>query len=193
MLELAAIKEPAARKQFAQASVLPVRIRLNEDWGRMMTLAIQTADTWGGIGVVMGQELMNRGEINRLECHDPALRAALDGDLPASALPWMEYRGTPRLFAVTKRSVVDRGESLSLKIIALDKAPVKSVVVKVRPFGGEWQTIPATHLGRAVYEAKLSAVQDDFDYYLTAETDGGQKLVWPATAPSIKQSVVITE
>ena len=193
MGELAAIKEAAARKQFAQAIVLPVRIRLNEDWGRMMTLAIQTAETWGGIGVVMGQELMNRGEINRLECHDPALRAALDGDLPASALPWMEYRGTPRLFAVTKRSLVDRGETLSLRIIALDKAPVKSVVVKVRPFGGEWQTIPATHLGRAVYGATLPTVKDDFEYYLAAETEGGQKLVWPATAPSVNQTVVATE
>jgi alpha-L-rhamnosidase len=193
MAELAAIKEPAARRQFAQATVLPVRIQLNEDWGRMMTLAIQTADTWGGIGVVMGQELMNRGEINRLECHDPALRAALDENLPASALPWMEYRGTPRLFAVTKRSVVERGESLSLRIIALDKAPVKSVFVKVRPFGGEWQTIPVTHLARAVYEAKLPTVQDDFEYYITAETTDDQKLVWPATAPSVNQTVVVAE
>ena len=193
MAELAAIKDPAARKQYARATVLPVRIRLNEDWGHMMTLAIQTADSWGGIGVVMGQELMNRGEINRLECHDPALRAALGGDLPASALPWMEYRGTPRLFAVTKRSVIDRGESLSLKIIALDKAPVRSVAIRVRPFGGEWQTIPATHLGRAVYEAKLPPPQDDFEYHITAETAGGQQLVWPATAPSVNQTVVVTE
>jgi hypothetical protein len=193
MAELAAIKGPAARKQFAQTTVLPVRVRLNDDWGRMMTLAIQTADTWGGIGVVMGQELMNRGEINRLECHDPALRAALGGELPASALPWLEYRGTPRLFAVTKRSVVDRGEALSLKIIALDKAPVKSVTVRVRPFGGAWQAIPATHLGRAVYEAKLPPPQDDFEYHITAETAGGQQLVWPATAPSLNQTVVVTE
>ena len=193
MGQLAAITEPVARKQFAQASVLPVRIRLNEDWGRMMTLAIQTADTWGGIGVVMGQELMNRREINRLECHDPALRAALGEDLPASALPWMEYRGAPRLFAVTKRSVVDRGEALPLKIIALDKTPVKSVTVKVRPLGGEWQAIPATHLGRAVYEAMLPPPQDDFEYHITAETAGGQQLVWPATAPGLNQTVVVTQ
>jgi hypothetical protein len=136
---------------------------------------------------------MNRGEINRLECHDPALRAALGCELPASTLPWLEYRGTPRLFAVTKRSVVDRGELVSLKIIALDKAPVKSVTVRVRPFGGAWQAIPATHLGRAVYEAKLPPPQDDFEYHITAETAGGQQLVWPATAPSLNQTVVVTE
>jgi hypothetical protein len=159
-----------------------------------MTLAIQTAETWGGIGVVMGQELMNRGESNLLERHDPALRSALGEDLPASVLPWMEYRGTPRLFALTARSVADRGESLTLRVIALDKAPVKSVAVHIRPLGkGEWQTIPVTHIARAVYEAKLPTVHDDFEYYLTAETDGGQELVWPATAPSMNQTVVTAE
>ena len=123
----------------------------------------------------------------------PALRAALGGELPAGALPWMEYRGAPRLFAVTKRSVVDRGEPLFLRIIALDKAPVKSVAVNVRPFGGGWQAIPATHLGRAVYEAKLPPAQDDFEYFITAETAAGRQLVWPATAPSINQTVVAME
>ena len=67
------------------------------------------------------------------------------------------------------------------------------MVVKVRPLGGKWQTIPATHLARAVYAAKLPTVPDDFEYYLTAETAGGQKLVWPATAPSVNQTVVTAE
>ncbi len=67
-----------------------------------------------------------------------------------------------------------RGETLTLKIIALDKQPVKSVTSTGRPLGkGEWQTIPATHIARAVYEAKLPAAQDDFEYYLSVETTAG--------------------
>jgi hypothetical protein len=184
MRRLASITEPSAQKAFARDTALPARIRLNEDWGRMMTLAIETAETWGGIGVVMGQEMMNRGECNLLERHDPALRAALGEDLPASALPWREYRGKPRLFAVTARSLADRGESLGLRIIALDNQPVSAVIVHHRLLGrGKWQATPATHLARAVYEAKLPPAQDDYEYYLTASTAGGAKLVWPASAP----------
>jgi len=48
--------------------------------------------------------------------------------------PWpKDYQGAPRLIVPTLRSVVTRGETLALKIIALDKQPVKSVVVRLRP------------------------------------------------------------
>ncbi|MCI0498356.1 MAG: hypothetical protein L0Y36_01560 [Planctomycetales bacterium] len=194
MNQLATIREPAARKAFARETVLPVRIRLNEDWGQMITLAIESADTWGGIGVVMGQEMMNRGELNLLERHDPVLRAALGEDLPAGTLPSLEYRGAPRLFSLTVRSVADCGESLSLRIIALDKQPVSSVSVHIRPLGqGDWQTIPASHVARAVYKVQLPTAQDDFEYFITAETAGGQKLVWPAAAPELNQTVITME
>jgi hypothetical protein len=104
--------------------------------------------------------------------------------------PWpKEYRGAARLIVPCVRSVVNKGESLKVKIIALDKRPVKSVVVHQRPLGkGDWQTIPATHVARAVYEAKLPAAQDDFEYYIT----DGKDLVWPATAPQLNQTVVVT-
>ena len=105
--------------------------------------------------------------------------------------PWpKEYQGQPRLIVPCVRSVVNKGESLKLTIIALDKSPVNFVVVHVRRLGkGPWQTIPATRIARAVYEAKLPAEEDDFEYYITA----GKNLVWPATATNINQTVVVTE
>jgi hypothetical protein len=195
MGRLAALKDPAERKAFARDTVLPVRVRLNEDWGRMMTLAIQTAESWGGIGVVMGQEAMNRGCNNRLECHDPALSEALGEDLPASALPWAEYRGIPRLYPLSARSVAERGESLALRIIALDQQPVKSAVLRWRPMGqGDWQEIPLRHVARAVYTVALPPLTgESLEYYIEAETAGGSTLHWPSTAPVLNQTVVVRE
>ena len=87
-----------------------------------------------------------------------------------------------------------RGESLILKIIAIDLRPVESVAVHVRPLGkGDWRTIPATHVARAIYAARLPAAEDDYEYYVTAEFSGGKGLVWPATAPSLNQTVITYE
>jgi hypothetical protein len=107
--------------------------------------------------------------------------------------PWPKaYQGTPRLIVTTVRSIVAKDEALTLKIIALDNQPVKSLTVKVRPLGSaSWQTVPSLHLARAVHEATLPPAQDDFEYYITAETAAGQTLVWPATAPDLNQSVII--
>jgi hypothetical protein len=40
-----------------------------------------------------------------------------------------------------------------------------------------------------VFEAKLPAARDDFEYYFTA----GENLVWPANAPQLRQTVVTPE
>jgi hypothetical protein len=107
--------------------------------------------------------------------------------------PWPKaYQGTPRIIVTTVRSIVAKGEALTLKIIALDKQPIKSLSVKIRQFGTvNWQSVPSRHLTRAVHEATLPPAQDDFEYYITAETAASQTLVWPATAPGLNQSVVI--
>jgi hypothetical protein len=110
-----------------------------------------------------------------------------------TAQPWpREYQSQPRLIVPTVRSVLTHGETLTLKIIALDKQPVKSISVRVRPLGqGEWTAVPAAHAARAVYEAKLPVTTEDFEYYISAETSAGDHLVWPATAPEMNQTVVV--
>ena len=51
---------------------------------------------------------------------------------------------------MTARTAVAKGETLTLKIIALDKQPVKAIVVNIRSLGrGDWQSIPVTHVARA--------------------------------------------
>jgi hypothetical protein len=184
--------DAAATKRFATEAALPARIELQNAWREMMTLCLETADTWGSIGHVLTHETYNRTNNGLLESHDRALATALGGDLLEKLRSDRDYHGAARLIIPTIRSIAFQGESLTLKIIALDKRPVKSVAVHFRPLGnGKWKTIMATHLARAVYVAKLPAAQDDFEYYISAETAGGKRIVWPATAPEINQTVVV--
>ena len=194
MSELSKKPDAAAKEEFAKETVLPARVELQNAWRQMMTLCLETADTWGAIGHVFTHEMFNRGEMRLLEGHDRALAAALSGELPEELRPDRTYYGAPRLIVPTVRSVVIKGEVLTLKIIALDKQPVESITVRLRSLGqGDWQTIPASHLARAVYQAKLPAARDDFEYYIEASLAGGEKLRWPATAPQLNQTVVATE
>ena len=184
--------DAAAKKEFAVESALPARVELQNAWRQMVTLCLETADTWGAIGHVFTHEMFNRGEMGLLEGHDRTLVATLGGELPKELRPDHEYYGASRLIVPTVRSVAIKGEALTLKIIALDQQPVKSVVVHSRPFGsGEWKTIPAMHLVRAVWNATLPAASDDFEYRVVAESATGAKLTWPATAPEMNQTVVV--
>ena len=99
-----------------------------------------------------------------------------------------EYQGAPRIIVPCVRSVINKNESLKLKIMVLSSSPCKSVSVRVRPLGKrEWQAADAKHVARGVWQAELPASIDDYEYYITA----GDKLVWPATAPQLNQTVVV--
>jgi len=192
---MADCKEPAQRKAFARDTVLPVRVRLNEEWGGMATLSIETANTWGGIGNVMGNETMSRGELNLFERHDAALREALGEDLPAAAQPWPEYRGAPRIVVPTKRSVVDQGEHLTLRVIVPARQNPKAAALHWRPMGqGQFRNIALKHVARGVYTVTLPPAKGlAIEYYIQATSRTGERLVWPATAPEMNQTVVVTE
>ena len=50
----------------------------------------------------------------------------------------------------------------------------------------------ATHRARQAYRVALPAQsQGTVEYYLEAVLEDGQKVRWPATAPSINQTVVV--
>ena len=87
-----------------------------------------------------------------------------------------------------------KGESLKLRILVLDRQPVKTVSVQVRPMGGgAWRETAARHVARGVYEAVFPAAADDFEYSVVAETADGKTLRWPAAAPAVSQTVVVTD
>jgi hypothetical protein len=149
-------------------------------WGETYRFLLATVNTPGGLAMVVNME------------NHPGWSATI---AKYSMQPWPNgYEGQPRLIVSTVRGVVHQGESLTLKIIALDRQPVKSVTVKTRPLGrGEWRMLDASHQARAVWQARLPAATEDFEYSVEARTADGQTLRWPASAPEINQTVVVLQ
>jgi hypothetical protein len=193
MAEQSKLTDPEARRAFARNNVLPVRVRLKEDWGRMMTLCLETADTWGSIGHVFTHEMFNRGTMGLLEGHDQAIQKAFGADLPDAVRASKAYEGRPRLIVPSRRSVAVAGEALTLKVFVLDNLPPKSAVLRWRPLGlGAWRSVPLKQVARAVHTVSLPPVADEtLEYYLEAKTIGGVLLRWPAAAPKLNQTVVV--
>ena len=185
-------KAPEIEKPATIEAALKARRQLVRDWTTMMTHLLETVSTPGEMGTVANLELHTRVSGGYLTNFDARLEKLLGKPLPADCAIPIDYAGQPRLIIPTVRSVVNNGEALNLKFIAMDKRPVKSVTVKTRPLGaGAWQTIPATHLTRAVWSATLPAATDDFEYQVVAESATGANLTWPATAPEMNQTVVV--
>jgi len=77
----------------------------------------------------------------------------------------------PRLFVPTRPSLLKSGESLRIFVVAPGQTDFLPVQLLRRPQGThEWQSSPATHVGRSVYAATLgpfSARDEVIEYYAT--------------------------
>jgi hypothetical protein len=75
---------------------------------------------------------------------------------------------------------------------ATDHGQDARATVNVRPLGGgEFVRTPMVCQGRGVYAAVVDGPDADFEYYVEAVTEAGRRLVWPATAPGLNQTVVV--
>jgi hypothetical protein len=187
--------DPAKKKRLTMDEALPVRLALARQWETMMTLLLQTVSTPGEMGTIANLEqhvLRNSNGPHFMDRHDQKLAEWSGAPLPAAVTPRKDYQGPPRLIVPTVRSVIAQGEPLVLKIIALDRQPMRSVVVNERPLGGgQWREIPAKHVARAVYSVTLPVAAEDFEYRVTATTAAGLELHWPASAPAMNQTVIL--
>ena len=176
------------------AVALAQRVELAKIWSQLLTLQAAIVSTPGELGTIANLEEHTRQHEHFVEADDADLIQALGSPLPPETVTAKNYAGPAKLVVPTVRSCVRPNETLQLTIIALDQQPVRQVTMNFRPLGQTtWQTQSATHVGRAIYEVKLPPAQDDFEYSITAQTAGGEKLVWPATAPAINQTVVVNE
>lgn len=181
------------QRRIAREQALPLRERMVQLLGEMYGDLLATLNNSSELGTLANVEQQWLLRTKFLIAHDQRLEELLGESLPTSAQPWKDYRGPARLVVMTARGSAAQGEQLLLPIIALDQPPVKSVVVRFRPLGrGAWRAVDAQHLARAIYQAKLPAAMEDFEYFAEMETTGGQTFHWPATAPERNQIVVIT-
>jgi hypothetical protein len=189
-------QEPDAteRRRLAREEALPRRRELVPLLAEMYAYLLATLHNASELGTLCNLEQQSMLRTKLITAHDAQLEEWLGAPLPADAHPWPDYRGPARLVVLTARGLQRAGESLPLRIVALDRQPMKKISAHIRPLGeGNWKTIQVKHLARAVYEARLPAARRDFEYHLTAETAGGQKLIWPATAPAMNQTVVVAD
>lgn len=170
---------------------LKVRIRMARLWEQMMSHQLAAVDTPGEMGTVANLEQHTRATLKFLPAHDELLAQALGSALPEEAEPSKSYQGVARIIVPTVRTQVDKGESLRLKVIVLDKTLPRTVAICWRPLGnGNFEKLNLRNIGRATYEAQFPATEGSFEYYIEAETADGSNLIWPATAPRICQTVV---
>jgi hypothetical protein len=117
------------------------------------------------------------------------MEAGLGVSLPPEANPSAFYTGNPFVKVTQARSQIYKGKSM--KLTALIMAPPATATLYYRPLGeGSFQSKSLSHVARSVYEITIPAQQDDFEYYIQAETAIGNA-TYPVTAPEINQTVVV--
>jgi hypothetical protein len=192
MAKVVAEKDPAAKAKLAREKALPLRLSLLRACAEINEHLMATVRNQSELGTITNIEQQTMKRTKLLTGRDAELAAALGAPLPPDAMPWKDYRGKPLLTPLTARGDAAKGEALVVPILALAKSPVKSVVVKVRPLGsGEWKTVPAAHVARALWKARLPASSEDFEYTVEAVTSSGETLRWPASAPDLPQTVIV--
>ncbi len=195
MEEMKENKEASKTSNLATEAV-KIRITMARQWETMMTLLLQTVQTPGELGTVANCEQHVRRNSNKehfLDLHDKRLEEILGQPLPAEIHPTKDYLGGGRLIVLTRRSRIGAKESLKIPVIILDSQAPQSAVLFWREMGkSDFYMINLDHQARAVYSATLPpATGGDIEYYIEAKMAEGKKLVWPATAPGLNQTVVV--
>lgn len=112
--------------------------------------------------------------------------------LPDDAAATKDYQGKPRLIVPTVRTLLDKGESLTLKVIVLDNLPAETAELFYKQLGKkDFSKIDLKHVSRGVYTVTLPDITEDIEYYIMAKTVSGKNLLWPATATTMNQSIVV--
>jgi len=193
MKRVQAGETPDLRARLASDEALPAYRRLLTGIGEVCGYLLTTVSTLGCIGTVINWQQKIWPALVEKTGQD--LSAALGAELPANVLPSKNYQGAPRIIVPTLRSVLEAGEPLSLKAILLDDLPPRKFSLHYRPLGqGQFAALELTHVARGVYRVQIPAQKPQvaaWEYFLQAETSAGQSLVFPPTAPTINQTVVI--
>ncbi len=173
---------------------LAVRQELARLWVTMIRFQIAAVDTPGEMGTIANLEQQSRGAAQLLTKHDAALIKLLGAELPAACQPSKAYEGPARIIVPTVRTLVAVDEKLTLKIILPGVNQPNNANLCWRWMGSDiFKTLPLKHIARSVYSVTLPAANKDFEYYIRVGESNGTKLVWPATAPQLNQTVIVAD
>jgi hypothetical protein len=191
MREAGAAQEPDRKLSLARDEVLPLRLALARSWEDMIASYVNCASSPGEVGTIASIESGNRARI--VSAQDAAIAKILGQPLPPEAAVRTAYRGAPRVFVSARRTQMKPGEPLEIRAFVLSSQKCAGATLFWRPLGEDrFKKVIATHRARQAYRASLPALsRGAAEYYLEAGLENGQKVRWPATAPSINQTVTV--
>ncbi|MCX6880230.1 MAG: hypothetical protein NTW21_41465 [Verrucomicrobia bacterium] len=180
-----------AQREFARKEILPLRLDVARHYENLIAALVRCAKSPGEIGTITSIESGCRGRI--VSAHDAAIEKLLGTPLPAEAAIRTAYRGEPRIFVSAPCTQMPAAKPLEIRAFVLANSKCDRVTLYCRPLGeGAFQPVPAVHRARQAYRVALPAQsQGTLEYFLEAVLDGGRKVRWPTTAPSINQTVVV--
>jgi hypothetical protein len=191
MKEVNAAQEPDQKLSLVRKEVLPLRLDLARSYESLIATFVNCAKSPGEIGTISSIESGSRQRV--VSAHDVAIAQILGEPLPAEAAVSTVYRGTPRICVPARRTQMNAGEPQEIRAFVLSGAKCAALNVYWRSLGeGQFKKVAATHRTRQAYRVALPArSQGTLEYYLEAALEDGEKLLWPATAPSINQTVIV--
>ena len=183
--------QPDRKQALARENVLPLRLSVARSYEQLIAALAACAKTPGELGTISSIESGMREAI--VSAHDQAIARMLGEPLPPGAAVGTAYRGAPRIFISARRTLANAGEPQEIRAFVLSGAKCTGMTVHWRSLGeGRFRNLAATHRSRQAYRVNLPArSRGAVEYYLEAALDNGQKVVWPATAPAINQTVVL--
>jgi hypothetical protein len=186
-------KNPAALKSRAATTLLPAYREVVARYGEAYRELLGTVSTKGGLATVVYWEQVFLPNV--IEKAGREVADALGEPLPADLAMPTAYRGRARLIVPTVRTHAAAGEKLTIRAIVLAENPPREVTLHWGKMGGDASLarIAMVHVARGVYEAALppEATRDDLEYCILADVGEPDPLLWPTTAPRLKQTVVI--
>ncbi len=183
------LTDDAARKEAASRTLLPLRAKIVAQVKAVFDELLPTVGTTGELGTVANwaQHILPP----LLEKSGEELAAMLGQKLPAEAQLGHAYSGSPRIFILTRPSAVAAGDTLRLKVMVLAQGKPDEISLFWRRLGqGKFEKAIVEPVARGVFQAKLTNLQDDIEYYAEARF-GKEKKVFPPTAPDRNETVVI--
>lgn len=194
MLECQKLRDDGKKRQLIENKAIPARIEANRKWGEMETSLLSALGTTGEMGTVANLEQHNFFMLNLLQKYDSLMTSISGQDLPAEAQPWKDYRGPERIIVPAVRTLLEKGEGLSMKVIILENSSEANADLYWRPIGeNTFRKNKLIHLSRGVYTLHLKQKElnnRDFEYYIEAGTPSGKILRFPVSAPQINQTVL---
>jgi len=190
MKEANAIQEAGEKMKFVRKAVLSLRCDIARSYEDLIAAFVNCAKSPGEIGTISSIESGSRERI--VSSQDGAIAHILGGPLPPEAEVRTAYRGTPRIFVSARRTQANVGEAQEIRAFVLSGAQC-GVNLYWRSLGaGSFKRLAATHRSRQAYRVALpTRFPGTLEFYLEAALDDGQTVRWPATAPSINQTVIV--